>query len=324
MAVALVPAFLWSFRRAAVRAARDADLVHAHWLAAGAVAATLGKPYVVQVWGTDVELARRVPWLARPVLRRARLVLAASSALAAEAGALGAREVRVVPSGVAIPDEVGEPEEPPHVLYVGRLSEEKGVLELVEACGDDLPLVVVGDGPLRPASPSGRLRPAGPARAVLRAAAVVCVPSRREGYGVVAREAMARPAGRRDRRRRPPRRRRGRRDRPARAAGDRPHSARRSSGSSATGRSAPSSAPRRAQRRERARGGGRDGVAARRVRGGVAAHDVVPEHEHVHVRPQERVDRLGGVITIGSFSLNDVLSTIGTPVSRSNSSIRRW
>ena len=33
--VLLVPAFLWSFRRAVPR---DADLVHAHWLAAGAVA----------------------------------------------------------------------------------------------------------------------------------------------------------------------------------------------------------------------------------------------------------------------------------------------
>src|SRR5689334_16790089 len=69
---ALVPAFLASFRRAAARAARDADVVHAHWLGAGAVAATLGRPYVVQVWGTDLELARRAPWLARPVLARAR------------------------------------------------------------------------------------------------------------------------------------------------------------------------------------------------------------------------------------------------------------
>jgi len=190
--VALVPVFLWSFRRAAARAARDVDLVHAHWLAAGAVAATLGKPYVVQVWGTDVELARRVPWLARPVLRRARLVLAASTALAAEAEALGAREVAVVPSGVAIPDEVGESEEPPHVLYVGRLSEEKGVLELVEACGDDLPLVVVGDGPLRARVPQavGFVPPdaLGP---FYERAAVVAAPSRREGYGVAAREAMA-------------------------------------------------------------------------------------------------------------------------------------
>jgi glycosyltransferase involved in cell wall biosynthesis len=189
--VLLVPAFLWSFRRAAARAARGADLVHAHWLATGAVAATLRTPYVVQVWGTDVELARRAPWFAGVVLRRARLVLAASASLAAEARALGAREVRVVPSGVAIPESVGEPDDPPHILFVGRLSPEKGVLELVEACGG-LPLVVVGDGPLRARVPGavGFVPPEalGP---YYERAAVVAAPSLREGYGVVAREAMA-------------------------------------------------------------------------------------------------------------------------------------
>src|SRR6478672_3601472 len=88
--IVFIPAFLWNFRRAA---RRQADLVHAHWLAAGAVAMTLGTPYLVQVWGTDLELAKRFPWLARPVLRRARLVIAASRALADAAQALGAREV---------------------------------------------------------------------------------------------------------------------------------------------------------------------------------------------------------------------------------------
>ncbi len=186
--VLLVPAFLWNFRRAVPR---DVDLVHAHWLAAGAVAMTLRKPYVVQVWGTDVELARRVPWLARPVLRRARLVVAASRFLAEEARALGARDVRVVPSGVAIPESVGEPEDPPHVLYVGRLSAEKGILELVEACRD-LPLVVVGDGPLRARVPNAvGFVPPGELGPWYERAAAVAVPSRREGYGVVAREAMA-------------------------------------------------------------------------------------------------------------------------------------
>jgi glycosyltransferase involved in cell wall biosynthesis len=184
----LVPALLWSFRRAA--AARDSDLVHAHWLAAGAVAATLGKPFVVQVWGTDVELARRVPWLARPVLRRARLVIAASEALADAACALGAREVRVVPSGVEIPAVVGAPEEPPHALYVGRLSAEKGVLELVEAA-DGLPLRVVGDGPLRAQVPSAGFVAPNELGGWYERAAVVAAPSLREGYGVAAREAMA-------------------------------------------------------------------------------------------------------------------------------------
>jgi glycosyltransferase involved in cell wall biosynthesis len=152
------------------------------------VAATLGKPFVVQVWGTDVELARRVPWLARWILRRARLAIAASSFLAGEARALGARDVRVVPTGVALPATVGEPEEPPHVLYVGRLSPEKGVEELVEAA-HGLPLRIVGDGPLRVPT-VGFVAPEelGP---WFERAAVVAAPSRREGYGVAAREAMA-------------------------------------------------------------------------------------------------------------------------------------
>lgn len=187
----LLPAFLVSYARAARRAARTADLVHAHWLPSAVPAVWTGKPFVLQLWGTDVELARRVGWAARRVVRRARLVLCSSQALAADARALGAREVRVVPSGVALPASAGEPEEPPHVLFVGRLSEEKGVAELLEATRE-LPRVVVGDGPLRDRVP-GALgfvppRELGP---YYERAAVVACPSHREGYGVVAREAMA-------------------------------------------------------------------------------------------------------------------------------------
>jgi glycosyltransferase involved in cell wall biosynthesis len=186
-----VPAMLASFARAARRAARSADLVHAHWLPSGAVAAVAGRPFVVQLWGTDVELARRAPWLARRILRRARLSFCASQELAVAARELGARSVRVIPSGVDVPESVAEPDEPPHVLYAGRLSEEKGVLELVEAA-QGLRLVVAGDGPLRDRVPGalGFVPHDELLRLYERAAVVVC-PSRREGFGVVCAEAMA-------------------------------------------------------------------------------------------------------------------------------------
>jgi len=189
--IALLPLFLASYAWAARRAARDADLVHAHWLPSAVPALATGKPFVVQLWGTDVELARRAPWLFRRLLRRARVVIAPSAALAADARRLGAREVHVVSSGVELPDAVPASEEPPHVLYVGRLSEEKGVRELVAAT-EGLPRVVVGDGPLRPLVPDavGFVSPGELGLYYERASVVVC-PSRREGYGVVAREAMA-------------------------------------------------------------------------------------------------------------------------------------
>lgn len=184
---ALVPLFLWRLRRAA--AACECDLVHAHWLAAGAVAATLRRPYVVQVWGTDVELARWAPWAVRWILRRARLVIAASDFLAGEARRLGASAVRVVPAGVTLPDVVGEPDEPPHVLFAGRLSPEKGIDDFLAATAA-LSRVVVGAGPVHVPESVGAVPPSEMGR-YYRRAAVVCVPSRREGYGMVAREAMA-------------------------------------------------------------------------------------------------------------------------------------
>jgi len=187
----LLPAFLAAYTCAARRAAASADLVHAHWLPSGLPARATGKPYLLTMHGTDAELARRVPALFRPIVRGARMVLCVSESLTETARNLGAREVRVVPMGIAVPEVTVEPDEPPHVLFVGRLSEEKGVLELAEAARD-LPLVVVGDGPLREQVPAavGFVPPAALAGYFDRAAVVVC-PSRREGYGVVARQAMA-------------------------------------------------------------------------------------------------------------------------------------
>jgi glycogen synthase len=187
----LVPSMLRNFRRAAARAAADADLVHAHWLPSGAVAAKLGKPFAVQLWGTDAELARRVPWLAGRVLRRATLTICASNALASAARELGAERVEVIPSGVDVPAETGEEGQPPEILYAGRLSREKGILELVEAA-TGMPLTVVGDGPLRDRVPEARgFVPHDELGPLYNRAAVVAVPSHREGFGVVCAEAMA-------------------------------------------------------------------------------------------------------------------------------------
>src|SRR5262249_5760931 len=104
--LALAPVVLAALARTARAAAPDADRVHAHWTPSAIAARATGKPYVLQVWGTDVELARRVPALVRPLVRGARLVIAASTSLADEARVLGARDVRVVPFGVDIPSSV--------------------------------------------------------------------------------------------------------------------------------------------------------------------------------------------------------------------------
>jgi glycosyltransferase involved in cell wall biosynthesis len=186
-----LPLFLLAFTRAARAAARDVDVVHAHWLPSGAVALATRRPVVLTVHGTDLELARRAPSFARAILSRMRLVLAVSNALAEEARRLGARDVRVVPNGVELPERVGEEAEPPEILFAGRLSAEKGILELVEAArGHEL--VVAGDGPLRAQvlEARGWLPPDELASLYSRAAVVAC-PSHREGFGVACAEAMA-------------------------------------------------------------------------------------------------------------------------------------
>jgi glycogen(starch) synthase len=188
----LLPLMLREFLGAARRASRDADLVHAHWLPLGGIAMRLGRPFVVQLWGTDVELARRAPWLARRILGRARLTLCASNALADAARELGAGEVRVIGSGVEVPPSVAEEAQPPEVLYAGRLSAEKGILDLLAASDNGMKLTIAGDGPLRDRVPGAlgfvshdKLGP------LYDRAAVVAVPSHREGFGVVCAEAMA-------------------------------------------------------------------------------------------------------------------------------------
>jgi len=56
-----VPAMLVSFARAARRATREADVVHAHWLPSGLAAAATGRPFVVQLWGPTSRSRSTLP-----------------------------------------------------------------------------------------------------------------------------------------------------------------------------------------------------------------------------------------------------------------------
>jgi len=165
--------------------------VHAFWLPTAAIALAARRPVVVMLPGTDMELARRAPRPAAWTLRRTRVALAVSEAIAAQARALGARDVRVVPTGLDLPEDTGAEAEPAEVLYAGRLAEEKGVQELA-AASEGLELVVAGDGPLRSLFPQARgMVPREELYALMRRAAVVVCPSRRDGFPVVCAEAMA-------------------------------------------------------------------------------------------------------------------------------------
>jgi glycosyltransferase involved in cell wall biosynthesis len=186
-----VPPLLGSMTRSARKAARRADVVHAHWLPTGFPASLSGKPFVLTLHGTDVELARHGPVVARRIVRRAAVVIGVSRALTHAASNLGARDARFVPNGVEVPAEVARPADPPSVLFAGRLSPEKGIEDLL-AVADGLDLVVAGDGPLRSQVPQALgMLPRDELYEHLDRAAVVVFPSRRDGFPVACAEAMA-------------------------------------------------------------------------------------------------------------------------------------
>ncbi|HZT66678.1 MAG TPA: glycosyltransferase [Acidimicrobiales bacterium] len=217
---AALPGFLAAFAAAAGRAARRqrVDLVHAHWWlpagAAGVVAArAAGVPLVVTCHGSDVHLAGRprLRPVARAVLRRAALVAAVSDALASEVAGVtgGAVEVLRMP---VVPDPAPPAALPPHpplrLFACGRLMPEKGfdvaisAVNRLAADGFAVRLVLMGDGPLEAplralASASGAVELVGAGgrpdlvRRIDEAHALV-VPSRREGLGLIAVDALAR------------------------------------------------------------------------------------------------------------------------------------
>ena len=183
--------------RALRRLAREADVVHAHGLRAGALAVLTRGPVVVTLH--NAVPGRTAAALERLVVRRAAVVLAAGTDLAARARALGASDVRTAP--VAAPPLHRTGRDPglghPLVLAVGRLHPQKGYDTLLGALPllGDAVVAVAGDGPLeddlRARAPQvrwlGRRDDVGD---LLAAADVVVLPSVWEARSLTAQEAL--------------------------------------------------------------------------------------------------------------------------------------
>ncbi|MBK5224289.1 MAG: glycosyltransferase family 4 protein [Acidimicrobiia bacterium] len=210
----LVPIFVVAFTLAAARLARQGrvDVVHGHWwaptgLVAVAAARVSGAASVVHLHGSDAAISRGpIARLAGWVLRRVDLVMAVSDELADWCRSVSGVTAVVAPMplpAVHLPSVTADAPADGPVLAVGRLVPEKGFDVLVRAVGvTGQRLVLVGDGPEHRALKAlavevgadvelvGPLPPAAVAD-LYRRARLVAVPSRREGFGMVAAEAAA-------------------------------------------------------------------------------------------------------------------------------------
>ena len=185
------------------------------WIPGGAVAVVAAglarRPSFVHLHGSDshVVQSKAMKFFARWVLRRADICLAVSQQLAEWGRALSGHEVTILPMPLRVSSSssLSSVSSNEFVLGVGRLVHEKGFDVLVEAVGAlDPPrrpkIVIIGVGPERQsllhqavaldvdldlpgAVPPDQLRD------WYSRATIVAVPSRREGFGLVAAEAAA-------------------------------------------------------------------------------------------------------------------------------------
>jgi glycosyltransferase involved in cell wall biosynthesis len=209
--------FLGSEFGSAVRARRnwEPDLIHAHWWFPGGLVGTWVSglshlPLVTTLHGSDVRLIKGSPFarpLFRRVLQQSAAVTAVSRWLATEAAAISGVEPMVAP--MPVNTELFSPggqRDAGRLLFVGRLSEQKGIELLVRAFAamqGRAMLDIVGDGAARGTlealarelGVAGRITWHGALAQpnlveLYRRATMLVVPSIGEGLGLVAVEAL--------------------------------------------------------------------------------------------------------------------------------------
>jgi glycosyltransferase involved in cell wall biosynthesis len=215
------PAGWWAMAglwRALRQGARDASaggaVVHAHWWIPAGLAAPPELPLVLTLHGTDAALLERsalARTLARPALRRARVVTAVSGPMARTAAAASGRPVAAIPVQPMPVDSAGWGWSMGGggAVVVARLTSQKRVDLALRALGElrrrgrEVSGTIIGEGPERPAL-EALARDLGIAGSVtftgalpfdrvlssLLTADFALQLSRREGFGLAAAEAL--------------------------------------------------------------------------------------------------------------------------------------
>jgi glycosyltransferase involved in cell wall biosynthesis len=177
--------------------ARSADVVHTHLWAGDqwgrAAARIAGRPVVSTIHNTEGD----GPWrdrIARMTAPLATLV-GASEAVADRLRAEGFSDVRAIPNGIDLARFSPRADVPPlarRVVGVGRLTRQKGFDVLVEAARGTFEVTLVGEGEDRSLLTGATMVGWQPDVArFLGEADIVAIPSRWEGFGLQAVEAMA-------------------------------------------------------------------------------------------------------------------------------------